>query len=78
MAKKEDENNDLRILMEEIKEHALLKEEIKNGDTDIETTVDQIFMFNLHQDNLLLAVSASISDKLHEKKQKQALNEEFD
>jgi len=50
------------ILKEEIKDHALLKEEIKNGDTDIETTADQIFMFNLHEDNKLLAVSASISE----------------
>ena len=36
------------ILWEEIKEHQALKEDIKNGDADVETTNGMIFLFNLH------------------------------
>lgn len=36
------------ILQQEIKDHKALQEDIKNGDVEIETTKDMIFMFNLH------------------------------
>ena len=46
------------ILMEEIKLFHNLQEDIKAGNSEFETTDNQIFMFNLLEDNILLSVSA--------------------
>jgi hypothetical protein len=42
------------ILVEEIKQFYSLKHAIKNGDSDITSTDDQVFMFNLYKNHFLL------------------------